>query len=220
MLRKSVFFLTVLFFVLSGAFGQNTSDETSGREIRNTVGAVKAANPGDYILLKSGRKYVLTKEEIDIVNGVFNYDDLSDVKTEIRDDGTEIKTISEGHIAYIFPDGQSQHILKTGVSFTAYMEFIEENYYIVRYIDVLENLYDYREINSPRFNVFRASVEFQTVSNGIDEVESAYITAYNFKGENFIIRYCSVPDMVWGNISSEGSYRPTGQSRQIEFDIE
>jgi hypothetical protein len=205
---------------LGGAFGQNTSDETGGREIRNTVGAVKAANPGDYILLKSGRKYVLTKEEIDIANGVFNYEDLSDVRTETRDDGTEIKAISEGHIAYIFPEGQSLHILKTGVSFTAYMEFIEERYYIARYIDMLNSVHDLREINSPRFNVFRASVEIQTVSNGVDELESVFITAYNYKGENFIIRYSSVPDMVWGNISSEESYRPTGQSRQIEFDIE
>ena len=216
-MRKLVCLFVMVFCVAFQTFAQNAG---GGREIPNTLGAVKAANPGDYILLRSGRRYVLTAEEIDIVNGRFNYDDLSDVRTEVRDDGTEIKNISEAHVVYVYPDGQSQHILKTSVSFSAYMDFVEENYFITRYIDAQDNAYDYRIINSPRFDVFRASVQIRTFSDGTEEVEDVTVTAYNYRGRNFIIRYCSVPDMIWGFVSSEGSYRPTGETRHIEFDIE
>ena len=219
-MKKFACIFAVLFCVFFGAFAQDLPDGNGGEEIPNTVGAVKAANPGDYILLKSGRKYILTKEEIDIANGVFDYEDLSDVKTETREDGTEVKTISEAHTVYVYPDGQYQHILKTGVSFSAFMDYVEGKYHITRYIDFLDDVHDYRTINSPRFDVFRASVQIRPVSNGVIEIENVHITAYNFKGKNFIIQYCSAPDMVWGNISSEGSYSPTGETRRIEFDTE
>jgi hypothetical protein len=120
----------------------------------------------------------------------------------------------------MYPDGQSAHILKTGISFTTFMKYIEGKYYITRYIDFLDNVHDFRSISSPRFDVFRASVLFQKISNEIEELDSVTITAYNFKGDNFIMKYCSGPDMVWGNISDNGSYKPKGETRQIEFDIE
>ena len=219
-MRKCFGVLALFLCVLSGVFAQNTSAEDGGSEIPNTVAAVKAANPGDYILLKSGKKYVLTAEEIDIVNGRFNYGDLSGVKTETRNDGTKIKTISEAHTVYAYPDGQSQHIIKTGVSFSAYMEFVEEKYHVARYVDILDEYHDLRIINSPRFDVFRASVQFRTLSNGTEEVEDVTVIAYNYRGRSFMVRYSSAPDMVWGNISSEGSYKPTGETHEIEFDIE
>jgi len=219
MKRKLVCIIAMLCCIAFQTFAQN-APTSGGREIPNTVAAVKAANPGDYILLRSGRRYVLTAEEIDIANGRFNYEDLSGVRTEVRNDGTEIRNISEAHVVYMYPDGQSQHILKTRISFTAYMDFIENNYFIARYIDPQSNAHDYRAINSPRFDVFRASVQIQVLSDGTDEVEDVTVTAYNYRGRNYVIRYCSVPDMIWGNISSEGSYRPTGETRQVEFDIE
>jgi hypothetical protein len=195
-----------------------TSNE--GRQIENLLSAVKAANPGDYILLPSRKKYVLTKEEIAIARGEFDYEDLTSVKTEGREDGSEIKTISEAHIAYVYPDGQSTHILKTKVSFTAFMRHIEETFYLTQFIDCAETAHDYMEIESPEFNVFRASVQFQTLSDGIEELQGITITVYNFDGENKIVKYCSRPEMIWGNISDRGAYMPTNESHVIEFDVE
>jgi hypothetical protein len=219
-MKKLALALSILFFYGPLVFTQESPDIYTGEEIENLVSAVKAANPGDYILLPSGRKYILTKEEIAIVNGSFDYADLSVVETETRDDGTEIKTISESHVAYIYPDGQSTHILKTNVSFGPFLQHIEERYHITRYIDQLNGFHDYLPISSPRFNVFRASVQFQTISNGVEELESVTVIAYNYRGENFIMKYCVIPDMVWGNVSEDGSYKPVGETRQIEFDIE
>jgi len=194
--------------------------EYIGVEIENTIGAVKAANPGDFIVLKSGKKYVLTKEEIDILQGNFDFDDLSEVKTEFMDDGTEIKTISEAHVVYAYPDGQFSHLLKTGASFSAYMRYIESKYHIALYVDYYQEFYDYAPIDPKSFNVFRAVVEIQEISDGYNSMEGITISAYNYQGKNIMMKYCSEPDMFWGYIPQEGSYRPTGESRQLEFDIE
>ena len=220
MMRKYICCFVFLCRVLSGVSAQDLPDENEGKEIPNTVGAVKAANPGDYILLPSGKKYTLTGEEIEIVNDRFDYNDLSGVKTEVREDGTEIKTISEAHTAYIYPDGQSDHIIKTSGSFTKFMQqHIERNFFLAHYVDASGNYHDAAPNGSPRFYVFRASVQFQTISDGVNEVEGVIITAFNYKGENFIMRYISTDeDWTWGHV--RGTYGPTGETRQIEFDIE
>jgi hypothetical protein len=199
---------------------QTTAEVSAGKEIPNSVAAVKSASPGDYILLPSEKKYILTQEEIAITRGEFNYDDLSGVETETRDDGTEIKTISTAHIAYMYPDGQSTHIVKTGVSFTAFMRHVAETYYLAEYIDSRGSTHEYTTIDPPRFEVFRASVQFQVMSDGIDELQALTITVYNYDRENFMMRYCSKPDMAWGNISDRGSYKPVDESHQVEFDVE
>jgi len=195
------------------------------QEIENLVSAVKRANPGDYIVLKSGKKYVLTKEEIEIARGDFDYDDLSNVKTETKKDGTQVKTISKAHVAFIYPDGQSTNILRTDVSFSSFMKFIEKKYHIISYRDYGDRLHDFLSIDSPGFKVFRASVQFQTISNGHEKLEFLIVTAYNYKGinynaKNFMMKYCSKSDMVWGNISSMDAYSPTGETRRVEFDVE
>jgi hypothetical protein len=214
--RKFAFLMLVSFsFIL---FAEETINE--GKEIENLLSAVKAANPGDYILLPSGKRYVLTREEISIVKGEFDYEDLSEVATETLDDGTEIKTISRSHTAYIHPDGQSTHILKTSVSFTAFMRHIDDTYFITYFIDDDDNVNDYAAIDSPEFNVFRASVQFQTVSDGIEELQALTITVYNYDEKNFIMKYCEKPDMIWGNISDKGTYKPVGETHKIEFDVE
>jgi len=196
--------------------------EASGgpREIKNLLSEVKKARAGDYIVLRSGRRYVLTQKEIDAANGKADYGDLSDVKTETRADGTEVKTLSDGHIAYTFKDGQVTHILKTLRSFTEFKNYMEEKYHIARFVDYSQRHNDSMSIGAPRFAVFRASAEFQKISNGENELESITIAAYNYKGESFAMRYCEQPDMVWGHISSEGAYTPTGESHRVEFDVE
>jgi hypothetical protein len=193
---------------------------TEGRKIENLLSEVKAANPGDYIVLPSGKKYILTREEIAIVKGEFDYEDLSAVKAETLADGTEVKNISIAHVAYMYPDGQSTHILKTSVSFSAFLRHIEETYYISDFIDINGDPNEYAIISSPDFNVFRASVQFRTISDGIEELQDIMITAYNYYGKNVRISYCSKSGLVWGNISGAGSYKPTGESHEIEFGVE
>jgi mannose-6-phosphate isomerase-like protein (cupin superfamily) len=189
-------------------------------EIENKISAVKTANPGDYILLPSGKRYILTKEEIAITRGEFDYENLSDVEKAVEEDGTEIKTISQAHIAYVYPDGQSTHILKTSISFTAFMRHIQETFFLAQYVDVFKTYSEYLDIEPPKFTVFRASVQYQIISDGIEELQLLDITAYNYDGENRRIKYCSKPDMIWGYVSDRGSYKPTGESHRIEFDVE
>jgi len=198
---------------------QGNPNVYEGKRIENLISAVKSANPGDYILLPSGKKYVLTKEEIAITRGEFDYTDLSGAETKMREDGTEIKTISQGHIAYIYPNGQATHIFKTSISFTAFMGHIEETFSLVQYIDRSQEPYEFINIEPPDFPVFRAIVQYQTISDGIVEMQALDVTIYNFDGENIYLRYCSKPDMFWGYIPEEGSYKPVSESHQIEFDV-
>lgn len=220
---KKNIFNTALCLVCLVLMPQTLTAQTTaraGKEVPNLLSAVKSANPGDYILLPSGKKYILTKEEIEIAKGTFDYEDLSEVKTETLGDGTEVKTISEAHVAYIYPDGQAAHILKTGVSFTAYLEnYIEKNYYIGRYIDRNGKHHDMQFIGSPRFKVFRASVQFQKISNGREDAQMITVTAYNHEGKDYMMRYYSGPGWAWGNVR-DGGYRATGETRQLEFEIE
>jgi hypothetical protein len=219
MLKKWTIILALLFSVSFILPAQQTSSGNAGREIKNLVSAVKTASPGDYIVLPSGKRYVLTKEEIDILKGNFDYEDLSNVETETRSDGTEIKTISEAHTAFIYADGQSTHILKTGISFTLYMEnYIDKKYNMGYYVDILGGRHDLLSIDSPRFDVFRASIQFQPISDGIEEEESLTITAYNYQGQSFVMRYYSSPGFVWGYV--QGNWETKGETREIEFDIE
>jgi hypothetical protein len=222
MLRSTIIVLIIAIcpFSLYSQMPLEAVETTGSKQIDNLISAVKEANPGDYILLPSGNKYILTREEIAIARGEFNYEDLSSVRMEKREDGTEVRTISESHIAYLYPDGQSTHILKTSISFTAFMRHIEETYYLARYIDYYENAHDFTVLDPPIFNVFRASVQFQTLSDGIDEIQSIIITVYNYDEQNKRMRYCSKPEMIWGYISERGSYVPVNESHEIEFDIE
>lgn len=220
-MKKVVMVLAVVFLAMPLLFGQENPGGYEGKEVENVVSAVRKASAGDYILLPSGKKYVLTKIEIDVLNGNFNYSDLSDAETETRDDGTQVKTISEAHTAYIFPNNKSIHILKTEALFTEYMQqHIEPNYFMGRYVDSAGNFHESQPNGSARFYVFRASVQYQTISDGVDDVEMVTITAYNYKGQNFIMKYFSTNnDWVWGH-GDEGIFNPVGEGRNVEFDIE
>ena len=200
-------------------FAEADISSTEGREIENLVSVVKAADAGDYILLPSGRKYVLTKAEISIANGIYDYETLPDVQRETLDDGVEKITISEAHTAYSYPDGQIIHNLKTHSSFEAFMNFIESKYHITMYIDDSGETHEWMKIKNAKFDVFRAGIQFQTISNGDEELDSVIINAFNYKGENFTMKFCSAPEMAWGNISNDGMYLPVGESYEFKFNI-
>jgi TolB-like protein len=188
-----------------------------GKEIKNSLAAVKAANEGDYIIRKSGERYVLTYDEIDIARGEFNFSDLSSVPAQAGAGETVIKNISESHTVKVYPDNQSAHLVKTPGSFARYMKYVEENYYPGRYIDYSGASRDFEPIRSPSFSIFRATVQIQSFSNGTIKVEQLLITHYNYNGRSYIKRYFSSDlGWIWGNITS--SFRPIGESRQMEFD--
>ena len=214
--KTLIFLMLCLPIVL---FAEADANSAEGREIDNLVSAVQAAEAGDYILLPSGGKYVLTKAEIDIANGIYDYETFPYAVVNTRDDGVVVKTISESHTAFFYPDGQIIHNIKTHTAFEAFCNFIESKYHLTLFIDDSGETYESRQIMNTRFDVFRAGVNFQTISNGTEELESVIINAFNYKGESFIRKYCSAPEMAWGNISSEGMYLPVGESYEFKFNI-
>ena len=217
-MKIRLFQFIIFFLCIQTLFAQENLRE--GKEIENRISAVKAANPGDYILLPSGKKYILTKEEISITKGEFNYSDLSKVDTRIDENGTEVKNISSAHINYVFSDGHSTHVLKTSVSFASFLKHISENYYLAYFIDDEENIHEFEVIPPPSFTVFRSRIQYLTISDGFDDLQSINITVYNLNGENKHIRYCSKEDMSYGNINLKGAYSPVSESQIIEFDVE
>jgi len=178
-----------------------------------------SAQPGDYILLPSGKKYILTKEEIMIANGTFSFENLSDAATTTKADGTVVKTISQAHEIYIYPDGRTVHVLKTRAAFAYSMRYIEENYYLMRYLDSSGVLRDRKPIDPPDFYAFRVFIQSEIISNGIDRVEVLAINAYNYEGNNFTTKYCSVPDFVWGAVSSEELYKNSALSKNEKWEV-
>jgi len=189
-----------------------------GKEIKNSKSAVKAANEGDYIILKSGERYVLTYDEIDIARGEFNFKDLSSIPAETGADGAVIKNISESHTVKVFPDNQSAHLIKTPSSFTVYMkQHVEKNYYLGQYRDE-RGYYRDSKLAIPPSPVFRAIIHIQTISDGVEKAEMLIVTAYNYRGESFIKRYFPSSGWTWGYVS--GTFYPVGDSRQMDFDTE
>jgi len=191
--------------------------ERAAREIANQADAIISAQPGDYILLPSGKKYILTKEEIMIAGGTFGYENLSEVAIETKADGTVIKTISQAHEISIYPDGRTVHVLKTKAAFAYSLKYIEENYHLTQYLDSSGILHDSRQIDPPNFSVFRAFVQFGTITNGADELASLSVSVYNHEGKNFVMKYCSAPDMVWGLVSSEEIFKTMLRSSKVSI---
>jgi len=192
------------------------AQEAGGRQIENSVGAVKEAQPGDYIVSPAGKKYVLTAEEIAIAKGEFDYGDLSKVAATPMEDGSEIKTLSTSHRVRIYPDGQAIHEIKTVRSFTAYIrDAIEKNYYLAKYIDRFGNALESGPSDAYDFTEFRANVSFQ-------QEEWITVNAFNYRGESFKKCYCSKPDFIWGKVRpNSGSYSFLGAPHKIEdFDKE
>jgi len=186
--------------------------EASGEEIPNQADAITSAQPGDYILLPSGNKYVLTKEEIKIADGTFEYTDIANAPGETKADRTVIKTISQAHKIRIYPSGKTVHVIKTRAAFDYSLKFLEDNFYPMRYIDSSGVLRDSKPIAQPRFYVFRAFIQTESITNGVDELTYFIVSVYNFEGENYVIKYCTVPDMVWGLVSSGTSeFVPAGK---------
>jgi len=207
----------VLLFVAVLAW--NGISATAG-EIPNLLSAVMVARAGDYIILPSGGRYILTHAEIDIANGRFDFGDLSGLVSEMREDGTRIKTISDSHKVFIHPDGQATHLMKTTGSFTSFRkQYLERNFFLGEWVD--ENLVPrpFKPGTDPGFDVFRATARFSTISDGSRSVLRIEVNAYNLGGKHLVMRYYSEDDFEWGNVMDYG-FRQIGESQGIDFELE
>jgi hypothetical protein len=152
-------------------------------EIPNTVGAVKSAKSGDYIVLKDGSHYILVDAEIAIVNEKFDYNETDEILKENEaprsDGGTEFY-ITSAHKRIIWPDGKSMDILITRRAFDDYMKFLVERYKPIPY-----TMYDSIIGNSYPTNVpdgletFRGKVYKTFVTNSVETREIFEVKEFN-----------------------------------------
>jgi len=171
-MKKAIFILFIITAVIP-AFAD---------EIPNTIGAVKNAKPGDYIVLMDGSHYVLVEEEIAIVNNEFNYNDVEALKKNSvpRSDGGIEFNITSAHKRIIWPDGKSMDVLTTRRAFDAYIKFLAANYDPIpftMYGSAIGNSYP---VDLPEGLVtFRGKVYRTFVTDGVETLEIFDVTEYN-----------------------------------------
>jgi hypothetical protein len=99
------------------------------------------------------------------------------------------------------------------------MKYVEKNYYRGTYIDYAKNAHNSKPLNHPGFTMFRATAQFQMISDGVQKIECIDISAYNYRRESYAQRYFSSNNgWIWGYVNA--TFRPVGETRQIEFDTE
>jgi hypothetical protein len=186
-------------------------------EIPNTVGAVKAAKPGDYIVLKDGSHYVLVEEEIAIVNNRFDYNDIEALKeNEVprSDSGIEFN-ITSAHKRIIWPDGKSMDILTTRRAFDDYIKFLAKQYKPVPF-----TMYDSLIGNSYPTDVpdgletFRGKVYKTFVTNGVETYEIFEAKEFNRSTDDGLKRgfQTEVSNLVY-TLTGGGNFHESGTSR-------
>jgi len=207
----------VLLFVMVFAW---TGLVAGAEEVPNLLSAVMRARAGDYIRLPSGKPYILTRAEIDIANGRFDFGDLSGLESEVMDDGTEVKTISAAHKVFIYPDGQSTHLMKTVGSFTSFTEqYLDRSFFLGDWVDDDLEPHPAKPGIAPDFDVFRAIARFCVISDGHLSVLRIEVNVYNLGGEHREMRYYSEDGFEWGNVIDYG-FRRVGESQGIDFELE
>jgi hypothetical protein len=170
---KTIVFICFFAFAMLPAFAD---------EIPNTVGAVKAAKPGDYIVLKDGSHYVLVEEEIAIVNGTFDYNEVEVLKeNEVpRSDGGVEFNITTPHKRIVWPDGKSMDIFTTRRAFDAYVKFLGEQYDFIpftNYGEFVGNSYPTRVPQGLRS--FRGKVYRTFLTNGVKTFDYIEVKEFN-----------------------------------------
>jgi len=171
-MKKSIF----IFFII------NVTIPVFAGEIPNTIGAVKNAKPGDYIVLKDGSHYLLVEEEIAIVNDKFDFNNdeaLKENNVPRSDGGTEFN-ITSSHKRIIWPDGKSMDVLTTRRAFDAYIKFLAVNYYPIPfaiYDSVIGNTYP--EVLPEGLESFRGKVYKTFVTDGVETLEIFEVKEFN-----------------------------------------
>jgi hypothetical protein len=151
-------------------------------EIPNTIGAVKSARSGDYIVLKDGSHYVLVDAEIAIVNEQFDYNETEALKTnEVpRSDGGTEFNITSAHKRIIWSDGKSMDILVTRRAFDDYIKFLVGQYKPMPYTmhdSIIGNSYPTDVPDG--LETFRGKVYKTFVTNGVETHQIFEVKEFN-----------------------------------------
>lgn len=163
-------------FVLAAAIA--TTSVYAG-EIANTLGAVKKASPGDYIVLKDGSHYEVTAAEIAIVNGSFDYGS-GEQEGVLREDGGMEYNITAAHKRVVWQDGKSVDIFTTTRAFDAYVKFIAQHYDVIPFTNYGEFVGNsYPAIVPPELTTFRGNVYHTFLTNGVDTYDYIDVKEYN-----------------------------------------
>ena len=171
-MKKSI----LIFFILTAII------PAFADEIPNTIGAVKNAKPGDYIVLKDGSHYVLVEEEIAIVNNEFDYNDVEALKVNSvpRSDGGIEFNITSAHKRIIWPDGKSMDVLTTRRAFDAYIRFLAANYDPIPFTMYGSSIGNSYPTDLPEGLVtFRGKVYRTFVTDGVQTREIFDVIEYN-----------------------------------------
>jgi len=203
-----IFFLTILILTCSVYAG----------EIPNTIGAVKNAKPGDYIVLKDGSHYVLVEEEIAIANDRFDYNDIEALKeNEVpRADGGTEYNITPAHKRIIWPDGKSMDVLTTRRAFDDYIRFLARRYNTVPFY-----VYDSPIGNSYPTDVpdgletFRGKVYKTFVTNGEETYVILEVKEYNrsITGDGLKRGFQTDESDLYWTLTGGGTFHESGTSR-------
>jgi hypothetical protein len=171
-MKKGIF----IFFIATAVFSAIAD------EIPNTIGAVRNARPGDYIVLTDGSHYVLVEEEIAIVNGNFDYNDDEALKENAvpRSDGGTEFNITSSHKRIIWSDGKSMDVFTTRRAFDSYIRFLAANYDPIpftRYDSIIGNTYPVRMPEG--LETFRGKVYKTYITDGIETLEIFVVKEFN-----------------------------------------
>lgn len=150
-------------------------------EVPNTLGAVKTAKPGDYIVLRDGSHYVLVASEIEAVNGTLDYDDEALKQNEVpRSDGGIEYNITSAHKRIVWEDGKSMDILTTTRAYDAFIKYLSERYDVIPFTNYGEFVGNsFPAIVPDGLLTFRGKVYSTTLTNGVDTYDYIDAKEYN-----------------------------------------
>jgi len=207
-MKKSIF----IFFIAAAVFSAIAD------EIPNTIGAVRNARPGDYIVLTDGSHYVLVEEEIAIVNGNFDYNDDEALKENAvpRSDGGTEFNITSSHKRIIWSDGKSMDVFTTRRAFDSYVRFLAANYDPIpftRYDSIIGNTYP---VEMPEgLETFRGKVYKTYVTNGVRTLEIYVVNEYNRTtiGDGLERGFQMKGGTLYYTLTGRGNFQEVGTNR-------
>jgi len=187
-------------------------------EIPNTIGAVKNAQPGDYIVLKDGSHYVIVEEEIAIVNDRFDYSDIEALKeNEVpRSDGGIEFNITSAHKRIIWPEGKSMDVLSTRRAFDDYIKLLAKQYKPISF-----TMYDAPVGNSYPTDIpdgletFRGKVYKTYVTNGKETYVVFEVKEFNrsITGEGLERGFQTDESDLYYTLTGGGTFHEAGTRR-------
>lgn len=186
------------------------------KEIPNTLGAVKGADGGDYIVLKDGSHYVLVDAEIEAANGSLDYDDEALKQNELpRSDGGIEYNITSSHKRIVWEDGKSMDILTTTRAYDAYLGYLSQQYDVIPFTNFGEFVGNsFPAVVPETLKTFRGKVYCTTLTNGVDTYDYIDAKEYNRTPGDGVERcYQAKGGDLCVTLSGGGNLSETGTTR-------